>query len=349
MSMNNHIPAPLDDTHIFRMTDCTGMFQHARYGVPDPSEGYTSDDNARALIMAVMFYEASGNKKYLDLAFRYLSFLYYAESDGWFRNFMDYDRRFSEKKGSPDCFGRCVFSLGFTTSRSALPESMRSAAKYLLTKVLPCCRSLAFPRSKAYAAIGLGLWDNEAARGALKNIAADLAAAYERSSSEDWQWFEPDITYCNAVLPGAMFAAYESSLGKKYLEIGTICLDFLLKCTFKDDIFSPVGCNGWLKQGQSAAEFDQQPVEACCTLLACRKAYELTGRQFYADRMRGCLLWFTGKNAAGKSLIDTDTGGCMDGITPRGCNGNEGAESLISWIISSLALQNEDTASASDM
>jgi len=338
-----------DDTHIFRMTDCTGMFQHAKYGVPDPSEGYTSDDNARALIMAVMLYEASGSKKYLDLAFRYLSFLFYAESDGWFRNFMDYDRCFAEKKGSQDCFGRCVFGLGFTASRPALPESIRSAAEYLLKKTLPGCQSLAFPRSKAYASIGLGLWRNKAARGELKNMAAGIAAAYEQSADPDWCWFEQNITYCNAVLPGAMFVAYEASQEKRYLEIGVGSLDFLLKSTFKDDMFCPIGCNGWLEKGKSAAEFDQQPVEACGTLLACLKAYEMTGKQSYADKARDCLLWFTGKNISGESLIDRDTGGCMDGITPKGCNRNEGAESLVSWIISSLALRNEDTASASNM
>ena len=168
--MHNDAEALPDDTHIFRMTDCTGIFQHAKYGVPDPSEGYTSDDNARALIMAVMFYEASGSKKYLDLAFRYLSFLFYAESDGWFRNFMDYDRRFAESKGSQDCFGRCVFGLGFTASRSSVPKSMHRAAEYLLRKVLPGCRSLAFPRSKAYASIGLGLWGDESGRGHLRGI-----------------------------------------------------------------------------------------------------------------------------------------------------------------------------------
>jgi len=97
-----------DDTYIFRITDCTGMFQHAVFSVPDPSEGYTTDDNARALIMAEMLYQDSGDKKYLELAYCYLRFLLYAENDGWFRNFMDYSRNFLEKRGSPDCFGRCI-------------------------------------------------------------------------------------------------------------------------------------------------------------------------------------------------------------------------------------------------
>ena len=101
----------LKDDHIFRLTDDTGMLQHSKYSLPDPKHGYTTDDNARALIMALMLYERYKEKKYLDLVYRYATFLLNAQNEaGKFRNFMRYDRKWLEEEGSEDCFGRC---LGF--------------------------------------------------------------------------------------------------------------------------------------------------------------------------------------------------------------------------------------------
>jgi len=71
----------IKDDHIFRMTDDTGMLQHSKYSLPDPNHGYTTDDNARALIMALMLYKKYGEKKYLDLVYRYSSFLLNAQNE----------------------------------------------------------------------------------------------------------------------------------------------------------------------------------------------------------------------------------------------------------------------------
>ena len=325
-----------NDAYIFRMTDDTGMFQHAKYTVPDPSEGYTTDDNARALIMAVLFFETTGKQKYLDLIVRYLSFLLYAQSNAWFSNFMDYDRHFTEEKGSQDCFGRCMWALGFTASRPALPAGVRETVEFLLRQAVPGCHELTFLRSKAYTMIGLHYWKSAQSRVLLTKFASDLGAAYEYSAETGWKWFEDELTYCNAVLPWAMLDAHETTEEKRYLEIGLKSLDFLLSVTFANGTFRPVGCKGWFHKRQSAAEFDQQPVEACETLFACLKAYKLTGNEIYLDRAKQCLGWYTGRNSLGVSLIDPDTGGCMDGLTPSGPNRNEGAESLVSWAISSI-------------
>lgn len=335
--MDDRIAWLPDDAHVFRMTDDTGMLQHARYAVPDPSEGYTTDDNARALIMATMLYEATKSGKYLALAYRYLSFLLYAQENAWFRNFMSYGRRFQEKEGSPDCFGRCVWALGFTAACAGLPRRLRRAAEFLLKKAMPGCRRLGYLRSKAYAAEGLGCCTDDAARGELRILAADIAAAYDRNRADGWHWYEDALTYGNAVMPGAMFTAYEVLREPRYRTIAAESLDFLLDQTFRGDVFRPVGCSGWLRKGTPAAEFDQQPVEACGTLLACLKAGRLTGKPAYIDRARDCLEWFMGKNILGKLLVDPDTGGCMDGLTPAGCNENQGAESLVAWIVASLA------------
>lgn len=325
-----------NDTHVFRMTDDTGMFQHALYGVPDPSEGYTTDDNARALIMAALLFEMTGKHNYLDLVGRYLGFLLYAQNGSWFRNFMDYDRRFAEERGSQDCFGRCIWALGFTASCPCLPAGIRDTAQAMLRRNIPGCNELSFLRSKAYAIIGLNHWYNKRSRELLTKLALDLGTAYEHCAGTRWKWYEETVTYCNAVLPRAMLAAHEATGEKRYLEIGLESLDFLLDATFAGGMFRPVGCKGWFPRGQTPAEFDQQPVEACETLLACLSAYKQTGEKAYCDRAQCCIEWYSGKNSLGISLIDPDTGGCMDGLTPEGLNRNEGAESLISWMIASL-------------
>lgn len=326
-----------NDTYVFRMTDDTGMLQHAKRSVPDPSEGYTADDNARALIMASLLFELTGKRKYMDLAARYLAFLLYAQNGAWFRNFMDYDRRFSEERGSEDCFGRCMWALGFTASRTALPETLRGTADDLLRQTAPSCGGLTHLRSKAYAVIGLSHWKGSRSRNLALRMAAEIGDAYERCAAPGWSWFEDKITYCNSVLPWAMLIAHETTGEKKYRDIGLASLDFLLDRTFAGGVFRPVGCKGWLPKGGVPAEFDQQPVEACETLLVCLKAGKLTGRGLYRERARQCLDWYTGRNSRGVSLIDPDTGGCMDGLTPGAPNPNEGAESLVSWMIASLA------------
>src|ERR1022692_4631293 len=46
----DHLPA-LNTGHLLTMTDDTGMLQHAIFSVPSTREGYTTDDNARALVV----------------------------------------------------------------------------------------------------------------------------------------------------------------------------------------------------------------------------------------------------------------------------------------------------------
>ncbi len=325
-----------DDAHVFRMTDDTGMFQHTKYTVPDPTHGYTTDDNARALIMATLLFETFGCPKYLDLAYRYMRFLLYAWDGKWFRNFMDYDRRFGEEKGSEDCFGRCLWSLGHVSACSALPSGLRATADCLLRTTVAGCRNLRFIRGKAYALLGLCRWRKAGMEDAVRELAADIACAFDRNARDGWRWFENRITYCNAVIPLALLEAYDTLQEKRWQDIGLESLGFLLDATFRGDIFHPVGCNGWFERSGKPAEYDQQPVEACETLMACVKAYGITKEQEYLKRAESCLAWYTGKNIAGVSLIDPDTGGCMDGITPAGPNRNEGAESLVSWLIAWL-------------
>ena len=48
---------PLKLDHLLKMSDHTGIFQHAIYNVPNYHEAYCTDDNARAFIFTVLMQE----------------------------------------------------------------------------------------------------------------------------------------------------------------------------------------------------------------------------------------------------------------------------------------------------
>ncbi len=331
----------LKTDHIIHMTDDTGMLQHSVYGVPNLSKGYTSDDNARALIVAIGMYDQYRVKKYEKLIYKYVSFLSYAQNpNGTFRNFMGYNREFLEEEGSEDCFGRCLWALGYTFVNSATPQNVKKAVWKLIEKALPNCQKLISPRAKAYAIIGLGYLDGENAKGYISKLATSLAEQYDHYKEGAWHWFEASMTYGNAVLPWAMFIAGQVTNKDQFQQIGFESLHFLENKTFhKEGYFKPIGCNGWLEKGKEAAKFDEQPVEACETTFAFLEAYKVSGEKKLLDRAKACFSWYYGKNSKNISLIDRETGGIYDGIEQDGLNLNQGAESVVSFWMAYLAVK----------
>jgi hypothetical protein len=335
-----------DDRHIFRMTDDTGMFQHAIFGVPNPCEGYTTDDNARALLMADMLFEKYGEKKYENLIYRYLEFLLYAQKKGWFRNFMGYDRNFIEKRGSEDCFGRCLMALGYTVSRKDLPRAAAETCRRILRRTCQSCASLSCIKGKAYALIGLILWNEEEAHPLAELLSESILDTYVQNRRENWRWFEEEMTYCSAILPLSMLFAFDLRKENRCREVGLESLDFLVENTMRLGYFKPVGCKGWFKKDGAPAEFDEQPVEACGMMIACLKAYEIAGDEKYRRYAEKCLNWYSGENSLNLPMIDPETGGCRDGITASGFNDNEGAESIVCYAIAQLASEQQEKPTA---
>ena len=314
-----------DDAHIYRMTDDTGLFQHAKYSVPDLKRGYTTDDNARALLMAVMLFERWQKPAYLALVYRYLAFVLQAQNEnGRFRNFMLYNRNFTETEGSEDCFGRCLWALGYTQASPAMPAGIKEACLGAVRLALPTVQALTFSRGQAYALIGLGYIENPAIDALICELADSLLGLFEQGADGDWQWFEADMTYDNAVLPWALFAAY-GRLGKaRLLQVAKAGLAFHDRIAFRDGFFRAVGCNGWLERGGKPALYDEQPLEACTATLAHLAAFDATGDEALLEGARKSFAWYLGENSCQESLIDPETGGCRDGITPEGLNLNQG-------------------------
>jgi len=354
----NGLPA-LNTAHLLAMTDDTGMFQHAIFTVPNSREGYTTDDNARALIVSTLLDDGpvhEGLKKYSDLSQRYLSFLWLAfhSDSGRFRNFLGYDRQWLEDVGSEDSHGRALWSLGTVLGRSQ-DAGLRGAAGRLFEAAVPATLTFSSPRAWAFCVLGMQAYLNwfpgdrviQAARNTLANRLLDI---YERSRSEDWHWFERSLSYSNARLPQALILAGWHSDNRSMMQAGMESLQWLVSEQIREDcdVFVPIGSRGFYVQGEQKARFDQQPVEACATISACLEAQRLTGDERWFTEAQRIFGWFLGKNDLQTALYDASTGGCKDGLHPDRVNENQGAESTLSFLMALLEMQAAQTANVED-
>jgi glycosyltransferase involved in cell wall biosynthesis len=353
------LPA-LNSAHLRTMTDETGILQHAIFSVPNTSEGYTTDDNARALIVSIIQDENptyAGRRDYASLSSRYLSFLWLAfNSDaGRFRNFLGYDRKWLENVGSDDSHGRALWSLGMVLGHST-NAGLRGAAGRLFESAVPATLAFTSPRAWAYCILGMQAYLDwfpgdryiQGARNALANRLLDI---YERSHSETWRWFEKSLAYANARLPQALILAGWRSNNQRMIEVGMDSLKWLVAEQHRGDelIFVPIGSNGFYIEGNEKARFDQQPVEACATVSACLEVYKLTEESQWLDEARRVFSWFLGSNDLQIPLYDATTGGCRDGLHPERVNENQGAESTLSFLMALLDMQAAKVASADQL
>ncbi|MGE5620873.1 MAG: hypothetical protein ACM3US_16620 [Sphingomonadaceae bacterium] len=328
-----------------RMTDDTGVVQHALYALPDSNHGYSIDDQARALIVALKHFNLTGNWSSLDLATTYLRFLNYAQlADGRFHNFMGFDRQWQDVVGSEDSNGRVVWALGCTTL-TGVEEDLQMTARTMLLRTFPWLGRLQYPRAKAFAILGLYYYlrtepDDQEARELVSRHGDGLVAAFELNAGEGWWWFEDILTYSNARLPQALMLAYLVTWNRRYLEVAKASLDFLLQVSHPDGTshIDLVGQAGWYPRGGDCARFDQQPVDANALVDACLAAHQLLGDRRYLAEAHLAFAWFHGRNCLGTPLYCESTGGCFDGLTPMGVNRNQGAESTISYLLSYLSM-----------
>ncbi len=329
--------------HVRRLTDDTGIIQHAKYGIPNLKEGYCLDDNARALLMTLMAFEQYKSKEALDLLPIYLSYIQYMQrEDGNFRNFLSFSRQYLDEVGSEDSFGRTIWALGYLVN-AAPNNSYKEFADELFTKSVPHFSKLQHLRGLANTVIGIRHYLKAYPQAThlineLDDLALPLIKAYESNKSAGWHWFEEKLTYDNALLPLALLCYYEVSNHEKSRTIAFEALDFLTAKTLNGEYLHPVGNDGWLKKNSPMALYDQQAIETMAMTLVYLKAYEISGKKGYLQLLYQSFHWFLGENSLHMPLYDHETHGCADGLQPNGVNRNQGAESTLAYLISHLVV-----------
>ena len=345
-------------THLHHLTDDTGMLQHAIFTIPNRSEGYTTDDNARALILSLMLeqikndalpQDQAGNRNSFvsNSAGLYLAFLEHAfnSAKGRFKNFLGYDRQWNESVGSEDCHGRALWAIGTVLGRSQ-NHGLRGAAGRLFEFSLPAVVEFRSPRAWAYALLGIqeyltsypGDRDAQKVQSALSRR---LLGMYESIRQPNWKWFENVLAYGNARLSQSMLVAGSACADDRMVSVGLESLDWLLKMQRCDanGHFVPIGSQGFYPQNGEKARFDQQPLEAAGAVSACLQAYRITGDSRWRGEAWSAFNWFLGDNDLQLPLYDSATGGCRDGLHPDRANENQGAESTLSFLMALLEMR----------
>jgi glycosyltransferase involved in cell wall biosynthesis len=335
------LPEPSLD-HVRRLTDETGICQHARFTIPDRANGYCTDDNARAVMVTAKYYAQYREPQALELLDRYLAFIMHAQKpDGLFRNFMNFERTWWQTEPASDAFGRALWAFGTVIAQPPSPQYLSVVKDCFDSSVQHVPEQ--HPRAMAYSILGMSDYLKQFPGASdikrYLELAADgLVIQYGKHSLADWQWFEDILTYDNSVLPHALFVAGAVLDNAQCIEVAQRSCRFLLANTLRDDHFSFIGCNGWYRHGKARASFDQQPVEAASTVMMLAAAYEATKDKEFLDLQRKAFDWFLGANDLRVPLYDFRTKGCSDGLMPTGANINQGAESTLGFLLALLTM-----------
>ncbi len=339
----SHIEVPEPSLeHLIKLTDDTGLYQHAKFTIPNREYGYCTDDNARGVIAMERYYTQYPDPQALKLLDTYLSFIIHSQnSDGTVKNMMNFDRTWFKKEAKSDAFGRVLWAFGTVMAKPPTPLYLSVIKDCFDQSVEHIQRQL--PKGMAYSMLGMCDYLKQfpgasEIKRQLELAAEGLVAQYEESHYPDWQWFEDALTYDNAVLPHAMFVAGMVCENKKYIAIAEKTCEFLLANTFNGKHFSFIGCNGWYERGRTRATFDQQPIDAAGVVMMLRAAYDATQNDRFLTLQRKAFDWFLGRNDLHIPLYDFRTKGCNDGLMSDGVNMNQGAESTLSFLLSLLAV-----------
>lgn len=358
--------------HLDRMTDDAGMIQFALFHVPDKSSGYTVDDNARAmLVVSSLLKKHHVRKRALRLMYIYMNLLEeaYDERSGYFVNYKTIERRFDDiknmKEKPQDPTVRALYALEYTAINREVPHNLRLRAKILAEKCVNKRPPFDFPITKAFFIKALYYryrrYRNKHDLQIMIENADWLIGSYRRFRKKtryykhDWEWFYHTITYANGVLPEALFFVYLATQDRKYLNVALSTAQFLMGINFKEGYYSPVGQRNWWKKGAKKSTFDQQPEEAAAFLemlgtwkKVIRKQYrrgeidieeKADAEAFIKSKARETFEWFLGRNVIKQTVYDYKTGGCCDGVMKSRINLNQGAESMVAYLIARRVIE----------
>ena len=349
-----HESPELNLDHLNRMTDYTGIFQHANLIAPNLAEGYCTDDNARALVLATMLTRLEeAPKRVRTLATTYAAFLDYAfdAKTGRFHNFLGADRHWLDVHGSEDSHGRAIWALGAAVGRS--PHwSSQTMARRLFEEALPAVVDFTSPRAWAFTLIGIHEYlrhlKGDCLAGDLReDLTGRLVTIFDNIAGPEWIWFEDGLTYDNAKLPHALIVSGRATGQSAVYERGMRALRWLVGVqTSRQGRLRPIGSNGFYRRNGPRADFDQQPIEAQSTVSACLAAFRATSDLSWYDQAQLAFDWFLGWNDLGQELYSPQTGGCCDGLHADRSNENQGAESTLAFLLSLAEMRLTQTAAA---
>lgn len=334
---------PFSLIHLKRLTDDTGIIQHAKFGIPNLKEGYCLDDNARALLMVCMAYKQKRNSFALELMPVYLSYIHFMQNeDGTFRNFLGFNRSFLDEVGSEDSFGRTIWVLGYLINH-APNDAYRQAALLIFFNAVPNFMKIKSIRGIANIMIGICYYlktypSDTNIKVILTKITDVLLVNFEQNRSENWYWFESLMAYDNGILPLALLHVSQQLDNDKIKEVAFESMDFLTTHTLKDGHLSVIGNRQWFVKDKERSIYAQQPIDAMAMVLMYHQAFVITQETEYLDKLFTSFMWFLGENDLRMSLYDFETKGCCDGFEEDGVNRNQGAESLLAYLISHLTV-----------
>lgn len=338
--------------HIQRLTDDFGILEHANYSIPDYKEGYCLDDNVRALILVLQANKLGVDSISKNLADTYLRFIKLMQKeDGYFHNDISFDKSFLDETGSEDSFGRTIWAMGYLIRLAPNDSHFQFAKDVFFTSYKN------FEEIKSIRAISstiLGLYhflkrypDNERVIHTLRSLTSKLIKQYNEESSANWEWFEPVLSYDNAMLPLAIWHAYELTKDKEFYQVAVNSTAFLDKKTCTNNRLSLIG-NSWdYKDHPQQTNGGQQPIDTMAMVMLYSKAYEILKDSTYYKKMHIAFSWFLGNNDLLLPLYDDESNGCCDGLELTSVNRNQGAESTISYLLSYLSVWQTEMETAS--
>ena len=337
----------LDLKHLKLMSTQKGIIQFSKVNLPDLSSGYTLDDNARALVVMGMYFRQTGDNESIDEIRKYLGFIRYCQlPDGRFQNYVDKKGNFTtqnQEVNLDDSNGRAIWALGYTISLTGLlPVEIISEAEICLKKAMQPMSRVTSTRAMAFAVKGLYYYQRSIESDEnvvlIRTLADRLVQMYRHESAENWEWFESYLTYANSILPEALLNAWLITGDKTYRDIAESSLKFLTSQTFNENGIEVISNRNWLKKGQKAGHFGEQPIDVSYTILTLSKFYDEFRDQEYKSQMETAFNWFLGKNRLQQIVYNPCTGGCYDGLEETHVNLNQGAESTLSYLLARLTM-----------
>jgi hypothetical protein len=325
--------------HLIRLSDDTGLFEHARHAIVRREHGYCTDDVARGLVVTSR--EPCPSAAVLRLAECYLAFLTHAQdSEGAFHNRLGHDRHWNDRPALGDWWGRALWGLGTAAVRHPAAWIRQEAMVAFATSA--GCRSPA-PHAMAFAGLGaaeiLRSYPGDTVATALLSDAATAVGTPGPPSS--WTWPLQRLTYANAALAEVVIAAGHLLGDPVLLSDGLRMLTWLRDIQVVDGRLSILPAAGW-QRGSTRLRHDQQPIEVAALADAAATAATATGDAAWLLLVRQATAWFLGDNDIGTLMWDPATGGAYDGLTLHGANVNQGAESTLA-LISTLQLARHES------